>query len=401
MASPLKRGGRVIKLLFEVGHLYHRAALDPLYHAFRQDPRYEIAFSCSYDAAGRFGVFKRSLRHELEARFQDEGLTVAKDTRGFDVVIVGDTVRDPQRYGPTLLCFVNHGTGFKNILYRNLRAQQHTRYQIFVEGDYRAHKIQSAEVVGRSTIHKVGLPKLDPLFRCDYPSRAQILHRLGLDPERPTVLFAPTYKPTCIDRVRESIVEATRGYNLIIKLHQYSWRGKYAPHWHHTIYERAVARASHAVLIPVDDYNILPYMHAADTMISEASSTIFDFLALDKIGIIFVLPYEGLRHHDGEPLLSEDPQRFLSGAFFHIHHPDEIRDAIADALRPDPERRRIARQYRDALFYGLDGRAALRTKATIERLLDEGEHLNDPQEGPRLSRRKWMKWSGSDMPVRP
>ena len=46
----------MIKLLFEVGHLYHRAALDPLYHVFRQDPRYEIAFSCSYDAEGRLGI---------------------------------------------------------------------------------------------------------------------------------------------------------------------------------------------------------------------------------------------------------------------------------------------------------------------------------------------------------
>ncbi len=402
MASQSNREGeRVIKLLFEVGHLYHRAALDPLYHAFRQDPRYEIAFSCSYDAEGRLGMFNRSLRHELEARFRDEGLTVAGDAQGFDVVILGDTVREPERYGQTLLCFVNHGTGFKNILYRNLRAQQHTRYQIFVEGDYRVHKIRCADVEGRSTVHKVGLPKLDPLFCPGYPARADIVRRLGLDPERPTVLFAPTYKPTCIDRVRTSIVEATRGYNLIIKLHQYSWRGKYAPHWHHTIYERAVARAPHAVLIPVDDYNILPYMHAADTLISEASSTIFDFLALDKTGIIFVLPHDALRHHDGEPLLSEDPQHFLSGALLHIHHPDEIRDAIADALRPDPDRRRMAQQYRDDYFYGLDGQSALRTKATIERLLDEGIHMNDPREQPPLRRRKWTRSSGAYMTVRP
>ena len=174
----------MIKLLFEVGHLYHRAALDPLYHVFRQDPRYEIAFSCSYDAEGRLGVFNRSLRHELEARFEDEGLTVARDTCGFDVVIVGDTVREPQRYGRTLLCFVNHGTGFKNILYRNLRAQQHTRYQIFVEGDYRVDHIRRAGVEGCSTVHKVGLPKLDPLFWPGYPTRDDILRRLRLDPGR-------------------------------------------------------------------------------------------------------------------------------------------------------------------------------------------------------------------------
>ena len=389
----------MVKLLFEVGHLYHRAALDPLYHVFRQDPRYKIAFSCSYDAEGRFGVFHRSLRRELETRFRAEGLTVAEDTRGFDVVIVGDTVREPQRYGSTLLCLVNHGTGFKNILYRNLRAQPHTRYHIFVEGGYRLQKIRSAGAQGRSTVHQVGLPKLDPLFCPGYPTRTQILRRLGLDPARPTVLFAPTYKPTCIDRVRESIIEAARDYNLIIKLHQYSWRGKYAPHWHHTIYERAVAQAPHAVLIPVDDYNILPYMHAADTLISEASSTVFDFLALDKIGIIFVLPHEALRRHNGEPLLSEDPQHFLSGAFMHVHHPDDLRDAIAEALRPDPKRLRMAQKYREVYFCGLDGRAALRTKMTIERLLNEGGHLNHPQERPWRSR-KWARPLSAYMPAR-
>ena len=357
------------RLLFEVGHLYHWAALEPLYHVFRCDPRYEIALTCSHDTERRLGIFTRSLRRELEARFDAAGLTVADNTRGFDVVIVGDTVRDPKRYGTALLCFVNHGTGIKTILYRHLRAHRQTRYEIFVEGDYRAEQIRRAGVEGCSTVHKVGLPKLDPLFWPGYPPRTSILERLGLDPSKATVLFAPTYKPTCIDIVRDHILAATRGYNLIIKLHQYSWRGKYAPHWHHRLYERAVARWPHAVLIPVDDYNILPYLHVADTLISEASSTLFDFLALDKTGIIFVLPHDTMRHHDGEPLLSEDPQYFLTGAFVHIRQPHEIRDAVADALRHDPQRHQKARQYRDHFFFGLDGGASRRTKAVVERLL--------------------------------
>jgi CDP-glycerol glycerophosphotransferase (TagB/SpsB family) len=222
------------------------------------------------------------------------------------------------------------------------------------------------------------LPKLDPLFWPNAPSRSAILRRLGLDPQRPTVLFAPTYKPTCIDLIRERILPETRHYNLIIKLHHYSWRGKYAPHWHHTLYEQAVTRYPHAVLISVDDYNIVPYLHAADTLISEASSTMFDFLALNKTGIIFVLPSAPLRHHDGEPLLDETPQNFLSGAFLHIWHPDEIAEAVAMALRHDPARQQRAQQYRDYFFFGLDGRASQRTKAIIERLLTEGGYENQP-----------------------
>jgi len=368
----------VITLLFEVGHLYHRAALDPLYQVLCQDPQYAIAFACSHDAERRLGLFNRSLRSELEARFRAEGLTIAEDTRGFDVVITGDTVREPQRYGQTLLCFLNHGTGIKNIMYRNLRAQAQTRYQVFVEGDYRVDRIRQAGAVGLSTVHKVGLPKLDPLFWPGFPPREAILQRLGLDPAKPTVLFAPTYKPTCIDLVRERILTETTDYNLIIKLHQYSWRGKYAPHWHHTLYERAVRQYPHAVLIPVDDYNILPYLAVADTLISEASSTLFDFVALDKTGIIFVLPGEPLHHHDGEAILTEDPQHFLQGAGVCIAHPDDISQAVAEALRHNPQRRERLRQYRDYLFFGLDGRASQRTKAIIERLLAEGGHANCP-----------------------
>jgi CDP-glycerol glycerophosphotransferase (TagB/SpsB family) len=178
--------------------------------------------------------------------------------------------------------------------------------------------------------------------------------------------------------VREQILQQTRDYNLIIKLHHYSWRGKYAPHWHHTLYERAVTQYAHAVLIPVDDYNILPYLYAADTLISEASSTMFDFLALNKTGIIFVLPHEPLRHHDGESLLTEDPQQFLTGAFLHIHHPSEIREAVATALRDDPERQQRAQRYRDYYFFGLDGRASWRVKATIEQLLAAGGQAHCP-----------------------
>ncbi len=153
----------MITLLFEVGHLYHRAALDPLYEVFRHDPQYEIAFTCSHDAERRFGLVNRSLRSELEARFRAEGLTTAKDTRGFDVVITGDTVRQPQRYGQTLLCLVNHGTGIKNLGNPHLRALACTRYQVFVEGQYRMDTYRQTGAAGLSTFHTVGLPKLDPL----------------------------------------------------------------------------------------------------------------------------------------------------------------------------------------------------------------------------------------------
>ena len=104
----------------------------------------------------------------------------------------------------------------------------------------------------------------------------------------------------------------------------------------------------------------------------------FDFLALDKIGTIFVLPGAPPTHHNGEPVLGEDPQHLLAGAFLHIWRPDEIGEAVALALEDDPERQQQARQYRDYFFSGLDGQASQRIKGVIERLLVEGGHANCP-----------------------
>ena len=67
-----------------------------------------------------------------------------------------------------------------------------------------------------------------------------------------------------------------------------------------------------------------------------------------------------------------------TGDFLHIRRPDEIRDAIAVALQDDSQRRHKRQQYRDFLFFGLDGQASARTKAMIERLLAEGGQANCP-----------------------
>jgi hypothetical protein len=354
-----------IRVLFRIGHLYHRASLDPIYRCMRERPEYDIYFTCPDDKERVFLIFQRSLRGKIEEELRAEGLRVTRETRGFDVVVTGDVLRNPGEYGDALLCFINHGTGIKTILYRLLAKATETRYLIFVEGEYRKKRIDDFGVRGASEVHVVGYPKLDPVFRGEL-ERDEIISEWGLDPAKKTVLFAPTYKPTCIDKVKEEILEQTRDHNLIIKLHQYSWRGKYAPHWHHKLYEKAVLRYPHARLIPPGRHNIIPFIYVADTMLSEASSTIFEFLALGRAGIIFDLECDRLSHHDGMPLLDEDNRMFLEGAFVHINDAGQIGNAVERALNPDAAMRARIDEMRNLLFYKLDGHASERIVSIIE-----------------------------------
>ena len=368
-----------IKILFKMFYLYHKAAFVPLIKVFSDDPAYEVSLSLTHEINRFFGTFIRQKSYKYIRKFKADGYRISDESEQFDIVVVPDTVEE-SRYGKTLLCFVNHGTGIKNVLYRNLRKHQPNRYMIFVEGQYRVDKLIESGCIFNCEVYKVGLPKLDPFFKKGVFNREDILNSFGLNPGKKTVLFAPTYKPTCVYEVKNVIFEATCDYNLIIKLHHYAWMGKYARHSQHRIFERRLKKNPHAVVIPKNYYNILPLIAVADTLVSEASSTVFDFLATGKTGVIYDLPHEQMKHTDGEYILSTDNREFLKDAFVHINNPDQLEAGIKQALNPVEKNVETAKKDRDYYFYKLDGKASERVKTEIERLFAEGTHMNHPQQ---------------------
>jgi hypothetical protein len=363
-----------IKLLFKIGYAYHKAGFDPIIELLLANDKYDVWFSLDMERVKYF-IFEFPYRDKIIKDWEKLGYRFTKETRGFDIVIAGDTLRNAAAYGKTLLIFLNHGTGIKNLLYRNLARSKGVKYQIFVEGQHRVDSLLNCPELGKSEVHLIGLPKLDYYFQNRY-QREQVLSQWGLDIKKPTVLIAPTYKPTCLYDIKDDIFEQTRDFNLIIKLHPYSWMGKYAPHRQHRIYEQRVKRFPHAVLLPFSEYNIVPYYVAADVILSEASSTAFDFLAFRKFGIIYDLPCDHLNHSDGQPLLEIDNREFLLCAFPHIQSGKQLRSAIEIALHPIPSMVAMANDYRKEYFYKLDGKASERFIEVMERLYTEGGHEN-------------------------
>ncbi len=367
-----------IKLLFKIGYAYHKAAFDPVIEYIMQDDKYDVWFSLDMEKK-RYFIFDVPFQAPIIDEWKKLGYRFTDQKAGFDIVIAGDTLRDSKAYGKTLLIFLNHGTGIKNILYRNLRKVQHDRYQIFVEGQHRVDSLLNSPWLGKSEVHLIGLPKLDFYFQGRFNDREALLTKWGLDPKKKTLLYAPTYKPTSMYAVKDDIFEQTRDLNLIVKLHPYSWMGKYAPHRQHRIFERRVKKYPHAVLLPFSEYNIVPYYAAADVVMSEASSTVFDFLAFKKYGIIFDLPSDRLKHSDGQPLLEIDNREFLKDAFVHIQSGKQIREAFEQCVNPTPEMIKKADEYRERYFYKLDGKATERFVKKMEELYYEGGHENIPE----------------------
>jgi CDP-glycerol glycerophosphotransferase (TagB/SpsB family) len=137
-------------------------------------------------------------------------------------------------------------------------------------------------------------------------------------------------------------------------------------------------KQKHVALVPEGNYSILPFLSVADTLITEASSTMFEFLATGKTGIIYDLDPDALTHSDGTPILDEDNREFLRNAFVHFNRPEKMREAIENALAHDPGREAEKGKARQALFFKLDGKASIRVKEAVERLLDDDDSRNIP-----------------------
>ena len=133
-------------------------------------------------------------------------------------------------------------------------------------------------------IRLVGMPKVDALVDGSL-ERDTVLASLGLPPDRPTVLYAPTWSPaSSLNTLGLELLRRLRmlPVNVIVKLHdrscdlrpQYSggidWPAAVAPH----------LAAGSAVLASSAD--ICPYLVASDVMITDHSSAGFEYLLRDR-----------------------------------------------------------------------------------------------------------------------
>ncbi len=357
------------KILFDLKKEYYFNSFISILNAFKDDDRFDTAFYVGKNDERKFGVFPVYHKKRIEKWLRSHGYNIIDSPDGFDAVVAADALRKPERYGTPLLFISDHGLAIKTLRIRNIVRQKNRKYSVFVEGQYWMDTIKRFGHIDKADWVVSGLPKLDTLFWKGYYNREEILHRLHLDPEKKTVLFAPSYRPSCIPFIKESIAKIADCYNLIIKLHPYSWGGKYAPSSQSRIYTKLVKKRNNIVLIPKNDFDATPYIFAADTVLSDISSTLPTCLALGKTGIIADFPYPRMKHSDGMPVLVEEAKEYLKGIFVHFNNISHLMDAVELALYPTEEKKLKLMEYRDYYFTGLDGKAGKRAKDYIVKRL--------------------------------
>lgn len=173
----------------------------------------------------------------------------------------------------TKTALVSHGIGPKACYYTVSDTPTDVR---FVEGPYRTDRLK--QMYPEQTFIDTGYAKLDPAVNGELSNLSP--SNYGLDDNKKTILYAPTFYPSSIERFSRCFPDDFKQYNIILKPHYFSLSiDKYKK-------QKALleywARFDNVYLASTGESNILPFMSISDVLISDASSTLFEFAALNK-----------------------------------------------------------------------------------------------------------------------
>ncbi|MFQ6673443.1 MAG: CDP-glycerol glycerophosphotransferase family protein, partial [Fidelibacterota bacterium] len=270
----------MISVLFETHHLYYLPQFEPVIRELQRRGGYEICISMprSVDlweqnylaqAASELGTEYVTSRTE-ESRVSD------LRSRDFDVVVIGNVGRlEDVVTESSLAVMVYHGIGLKWSYYRDVTPRIDIRA---VESEPRFTLLRKE---GAHNLALTGFTKLDPLITGLGIETDSLLGKCGLNPARKTVLYAPTFYPSSLEKLLPELPRLAQQVNVVVKLHNFSWYKERFSHQSRKA-RKVAAGEQNVFLVPREEFNILPYYASAHVMISDISSTLFEYLVLNR-----------------------------------------------------------------------------------------------------------------------
>jgi hypothetical protein len=350
-----------IRVLFDIRHLYYLPQFLPVAQAMERDDSFEVYYSAYIDKARRDQQLIKKAILTFSENFIDAKNEKSRRAKimslNFDVTIFGKSAHaDEYCSANTIAILLYHGIGVKSCYYTDYHPRIDVRY---VESRYRLDELKRRGITTELVVS--GFPKLDPLF--DVQSDRSILKIPGLDPEKPTILYAPTFYPASIEVFGDSLAELTTGCNLIVKLHHLSWLlKKYRRHLE--LMQNLSEKYAHVHLIPPEQYNIVPLYKIAGLLLTEASSTAFEFLATGKPVIICDFYHLRLKHRlfynsFRKSRLDTEILPLLDFAY-HIKAPRQLPNVVQKAIIESAEYKQKIAGKAEFFLGNLDGKASQR-----------------------------------------
>ena len=354
----------MIKVLFENHHLYYLPNFIPVIKEMQKRKKYKIFASMpsmmdKEEKSTFISACKKINIDTIVAESEELRISKIKE-KSFDVIVVGNVgqlmkvINDNE-----LTVMIYHGIGLKQSYYNDIDMRIDLRS---VESEPRMRELSSH---GHNNLVLSGFTKCDPLVTNDCN---QITAKMDIDNSLKTILYAPSFYPSSIDKLIPILPKLSCENNLVIKLHNFSWYQDQYRYQSKAMMQLA-ENNKNIFLAPQDDYNIIPYYSIADLLISDISSTMFEYLYLNR-PIIMAECYElRLKHKifkkrfykkmDLKRMEEVDfamrfnnPEDLVSLVYHELEHPDDL----------ESERLSAQKEY----LFKVDGKASFRMVNAIE-----------------------------------
>lgn len=262
-------------IFFDVQELYYLPQYLPVYKQLQKESNFESKFIFHH------GKFDDVIKKIIEIESLPNGWVQDKShalkfylTEKPNWIFLGNTFPQLDKiHINSKTAQLGHGVGPKKSYYSKSDTPTTVR---FVESNYRFKRL--CEMYPEDNFKDVGFCKMDPIINGE--EKGVDFLNLGLDRDKKTILYAPTFYPSSIERFTKNFPTDLENFNIIIKPHFFSMsKQKYQKqrdlleHW---------GSFKNVYLAKVDDYSLLPFLESADLMISDASSAIIEFAALNK-----------------------------------------------------------------------------------------------------------------------
>ncbi len=333
------------RILFTGYAPIHFVCFLPVYKRLENDPSVEIFLSGGFKSGkGDDVTFTQEGFYDPFPVNRERVLPIdqIKD-EDFDVLVsshLSDTLF-PRSAKKTVQIF--HGVSFKNLAVR----EKALRYDyLCLPGEYHARLYRENGFIREdgSKCILTGVAKADPLVSGEL-DRSATLKAIDLDPALPTLLFAPTGEHhNALDTMGVEVIEAIAKegkWNLMIKPHdhpkkQIDWFKELAP------FEDDKVRL-------VKDKDVIPYLHAADLLITDASSVAVEYTVMDRPIIFLHVPKLFKKLKKRAPALDLDTYGRKIGVI--VNEAADVPCQIAESLSNPDREGEIRRKMAKDIFY--------------------------------------------------
>ena len=176
-----------------------------------------------------------------------------------------------------LTIFLEHGIGAKSTSFFSSIEY----FDIYIaEGVQKYERVKELYPQHEDKLALVGFSKFDEIVNFSQEQREKLFKKYALDSSKKTILYAPTFFPSSIEKMANDFPNAFANCNILVKPHYLTYeRERYRNHLKKFKLWEAYENIT---ILPLTAYSLVPFLAIADVMISDESSAMFEFASLNK-----------------------------------------------------------------------------------------------------------------------